>query len=70
MQNRIPELYLILKKRLSEEDILKKAEVNKEIFNKKLKLQRIGDDQMALSVYYKLCSATTNKEYFEFIKKV
>jgi len=69
MKNRIPDLYLILKRRLTDEEILKKAEVNKTIFNNKLKLQRIDNDQMALSVYFKLCSATTNKEYFELIQK-
>jgi hypothetical protein len=69
MQNRIPELYLILKKRLSEEEILKKAEVHKELLNKKQLLENIDNDQLAISIYFKLYSTLTNSELIAFLSR-
>lgn len=67
MDNRIPELYLILKRRLSDEEILKAAEVNKEVFNKKLKLKKLNNDQMGISVYFKLNNLLTHNELKELL---
>jgi hypothetical protein len=50
--------------RLSEDEILKIAEVRKDIFQSKMKVKNIDDDQMALSIYFKMISKITNDELF------
>jgi hypothetical protein len=50
--------------RMSEDEILKIAEVRKDIFQRKMKVKNIDDDQMALSIYFKLYSKITNGEIF------
>lgn len=62
MKYSISDFFIVLRKRMSEEDILKIAQVNREIFNKKINLENINDDQMAISVYYKLYSVISNEE--------
>jgi hypothetical protein len=62
MKNTIHDLYLILRRRMSDEEILKISEVRSDILQNKIKVKSIGNDQMALSIYFKMYSKVTNNE--------
>lgn len=47
---------------MSDQDILKIAEVRADIFQDKMKMKVIGSDQMAISIYYKLYAKIKNEE--------
>lgn len=62
MKYSIRDFYLILKRRMTEQEIFKIAEARSDIFHGKMKLKNIEDDQMALSIYYKLFAVINNSE--------
>lgn len=62
MKYSIRDFYLVLKRRMTEEEIFKIAEARSDIFHSKMKLKNIENDQMALSIYYKLFTMIDNQE--------
>ena len=47
---------------MSDDEILKIAEVRRDILESKIKGRNFPDDQMALSIYYKMYSKISNDE--------
>lgn len=69
MENRIHEMYFILRRRLTKKEILKIAESTNTIFKSTLKPKYLErKDQKAISVYFKLYSAMNNNELREFLE--
>jgi hypothetical protein len=63
--NPIERIFNVLKKRMSETEIRSIAESNQETFESKLLLNYIGNDQKALSIFFKLDAVLTIEEFYE-----